>query len=68
MNGKGMSKDMDRPVKGKRDGVVTGNEGAKGGPDACYSGVPSTDGYTKKWGAPLHSPEMTKHFKSGGEQ
>ena len=63
----GLSKDMNRPVKGKRDGVVTGNEGAKGGPDVCYTGVPSTDGYTQKHKFPLHGGSLTKREISGGE-
>jgi hypothetical protein len=64
----GLSHDKNRPVKGRRDGVVTGNEGAVGGPDVCYSGIPAQDGYTRKKVFPLSgSGELGKREISGGE-
>ena len=64
---KGLSKDMNRPVKGRRDGVVTGNEGAMGGPNRHQSGNPTEDGYTKKGSFPLHGSDLHKREISGGE-
>lgn len=63
----GLSKDRNIPVKGKRDGVVTGNEGAKGGPDVCYTGNASEDGYTRKHTFPVHGGSLGKREISGGE-
>ena len=62
-----LSSDMDCPVSGRRDGVVTGGEGAKGGPNVHQSGNPSSDGYTKRGTMPLHGSAMHQREISGGE-
>lgn len=67
MKESGLSKDRNIPVKGRRDGIVTGNEGAKGGPGVHYSGNATSDGYTKKGSFPLHGGSLGKREISGGE-
>lgn len=62
-----MSHDKNRPVKGRRDGIVTGNEGAKGGPNVHKSGSPTDDGYTSRGQMPLHGGGLHKREVSGGE-
>lgn len=64
---KSLCHDKNIPVKGRRDGVVTGNEGAVGGPNAHQSGTPTEDGYTKKGSMPLHGSGMHQREISGGE-
>lgn len=64
---KSLCHDRDIPVKGRRDGVVTGNEGAKGGPNAHQSGNATEDGYTKRGSFPIHGGALTKREISGGE-